>query len=41
MPPYGSQEQCPINSKSGVIYRYQCNEQGCREEYIGELQVSP
>ena len=26
----------PINSKSGVIYRYQCNEQGCGEEYIGE-----
>ena len=25
-----------INSKSGVIYRYQCNEQGCGEEYIGE-----
>ena len=26
----------PINSKSGVIYRYQCKEQGCGEEYIGE-----
>ena len=26
----------PITSKSGVIYRYQCNEQGCGEEYIGE-----
>ena len=26
----------PINSKSGVIYRYQCNDQGCGEEYIGE-----
>ena len=26
----------PINNKSGVIYRYQCNEQGCGEEYIGE-----
>ena len=26
----------PINSKSGVIYRYQCNEQGCGEGYIGE-----
>ena len=26
----------PINSKSQVIYRYQCNEQGIGEEYIGE-----
>ena len=26
----------PINSKSGVIYRYQCTEQGCGEGYIGE-----
>ena len=26
----------PITSKSGVIYRYQCNEQGCGEKYIGE-----
>ena len=29
-------ENDPINSKSGVIYRYQCKEQGCGEEYIGE-----
>ena len=26
----------PIKSKSGVIYRYQCKEQGCGEEYMGE-----
>ena len=26
-----------INSKSGVIYRYQCNEQGCGEEYMENL----
>ena len=25
-----------INSKSGVIYRYQCNVHGCGEDYIGE-----
>ena len=26
----------PITNKSGVIYRYKCNEDGCEEEYIGE-----
>ena len=26
----------PITNKSGVIYRYKCNEKGCEEEYIGE-----
>ena len=26
----------PITNKSGVIYRYKCNENGCEEEYIGE-----
>ena len=26
----------PITNKSGVIYRYKCNENGCNEEYIGE-----
>ena len=31
-----SKDNDPINSKSGVINRYQCNEQGCGEEYIGE-----
>ena len=29
-------ESEPMNSKSRVIYRYQCKEQGCGEEYIGE-----
>ena len=26
----------PITNKSGVIYRYKCNEDGHEEEYIGE-----
>ena len=26
----------PITNKSGVIYRYKCNEDGCEEEYISE-----
>ena len=26
----------PITSKSGVIYRYKCSEDGCNEEYIRE-----
>ena len=26
----------PITNKSGVIYRYECSEHGCNEEYIGE-----
>ena len=26
----------PITNKSGVKYRYKCNENGCEEEYIGE-----
>ena len=26
----------PITKKSGVIYRYKCDENGCDEEYIGE-----
>ena len=26
----------PIINKSGVIYRYKCNEDGCEEEYTGE-----
>ena len=26
----------PITNKSGAIYRYKCNENGCDEEYIGE-----
>ena len=26
----------PNTNKSGVIYRYKCNEDGCEEEYIGE-----
>ena len=26
----------PIINKSGVIYRYKCSEDGCKEEYIGE-----
>ena len=26
----------PITKKSGVIYRYECDEIGCDEEYIGE-----
>ena len=26
----------PITNKSGVIYRYKCNEDGCEEDYIGE-----
>ena len=29
-------EKDPITNKSGVIYRYKCNENGCEEEYIGE-----
>ena len=26
----------PITNKSGVIYRYKCNENGCEEVNIGE-----
>ena len=26
----------PITNKSGIIYRYKCSEDGCKEEYIGE-----
>ena len=29
-------EKDPITNKSGVIYRYKCNEDGCEEEYIAE-----
>ena len=29
-------DQDPMDSKSGVIYRYQCNHLNCDEEYIGE-----
>ena len=28
----------PITNKGGVIYRYKCNEDGCEEEYIVNLQ---
>ena len=26
----------PILKKSGVIYRYKCDKEGCEEKYIGE-----
>ena len=26
----------PITNKSGVIYRFKCSQDGCKEEYIGE-----
>ena len=29
-------DKVPITKKSGVIYRYKCDEDGCDEEYIGE-----
>ena len=29
-------DEDPITNKSGVIYRYKCNEDGYEEEYIGE-----
>ena len=31
-----SKDKDPITNKSGVIYRYKCNENGYDEEYIGE-----